>query len=283
MPRGKPEPMPCSWTSGSPPFAWLPGRKTRFSSRILQPAGSSDLPARRTQAGQKLESAWYRALHDAGSRQGTARVDLSFLWREIDELTAGSIMEVASKVGGSDRPRWVTLADHIDTVKAAAMTSAETLTYNDFHWTNLALSREAKPTSAVVFDYHLLGLGLRYSDYRNATGSLGPAAAAAFRATYGKTDPREKILDDLMAPLHSLVEAFRRPRFPSWGRSSLELAESGEIHHRFERVLDILREQLPGRCFRQPPGRTASCPAVEKPLALRRGQTPWAACPAFNP
>ena len=207
------------------------------ASRQLRLAREED--AGRAEVGVAL-AAWYRALHDAGSRLGTARVDLSFLWREIDELTAGSILEIASKVGGSDRSRWATLADHIDRVRAAAMTSAETLTYNDFHWTNLALSREAKPTSAVVFDYHLLGLGLRYSDYRNATGSLGPDAAAAFRSTYGKTDPRERILDDLMAPLYSLVEAFRRPRFPSWGKASLELAETGEIHRRFERVMEIL-------------------------------------------
>ena len=207
------------------------------ASRQIRLAREED--AGRAEVGVAL-AAWYRALHDAGSRLGTARVDLSFLWREIDELNAGSIMEVASKVGGSNRSRWATLANNIDRVKDAAKASSETLTYNDFHWTNLALSREEKSTSAVVFDYHLLGLGLRYSDYRNATGSLGPDAAAAFRSTYGETDPRERTLDDLMAPLYSLVEAFRRPRFPSWGRASLKLAEAGEIHRRFEKVLDIL-------------------------------------------
>ena len=195
--------------------------------------------AGRAEVGVAL-AVWYRALHDAGSRLGTARTDLSFLWREIDELTAGSILEVASKIGCPDRSRWVTLADNIDRVKAAAMTSAETLTYNDFHWTNLALSRETEPTMAVVFDYHLLGRGLRYSDCRNATGSLGPDAAAAFRSAYGETDPRERILDDLMAPLYALVEAFRRPQFPSWAKASLKLAETGEIHRRFDRVMEIL-------------------------------------------
>ena len=195
--------------------------------------------AGRTEVGTAL-AVWYRALHEAGSRLGKARADTSFLWREIDELNPGSILEVASRIGGSDRSGWATLADNIDRVKDAAMASAETLTYNDFHWTNLALSREAKPTRAVVFDYHLLGLGLRYSDCRNATGSLGPDAAAAFRSAYGETDPRERTLDDLMAPLYSLVEAFRRPRFPSWGKASLKLAETGEIHRRLDRVMEIL-------------------------------------------
>ena len=120
------------------------------------------------------------------------------------------------------------------------MTSDETLTFNDFHWTNLALSRNEKPIRAVVFDYHLLGLGLRYSDCRNVTGSLRPDAADAFWSAYGETDPEEKILDDLTAPLYVLVEAFRRPKFPSWAEQSLKLAKIGEIHSRFERVMEVL-------------------------------------------
>lgn len=206
-------------------------------SERLRLAGEDD--AGKAEVGVAI-AAWYRALHDAGSRFRTGRTEASFLWREIDELTAGSILKVASRVRGSDRSAWITLADNIDRVKNAAMSSAETLTCNDFHWTNLALSRDEKPVRAVVFDYHLLGLGLRYSDCRNVTGALGPDAAAAFRSAYGETDPGEKILDDLLAPLYALVEAFRRPRFPSWAEASLDLAETGEIHGRLDRVMEIL-------------------------------------------
>ncbi len=184
---------------------------------------------------------WYRNLHNAGS---TVRLGddprSSFLWREIDALTRASILEVATRVSESDSSKWFTLADNIESVRYAVMASEETLTYNDFHWTNLALSRDGKPIRAVVFDYHLLGLGMRYSDYRNVTGSLGPDAADAFRSSYGETDPREEVLDDLVAPLCALVEAFRRPGFPSWAKASLELVETGEIHDRFDRVIEIL-------------------------------------------
>ncbi|MCY3801844.1 MAG: phosphotransferase [Chloroflexi bacterium] len=183
---------------------------------------------------------WYRTLHRAGSRLQTNRIKPSLLWREIGELTTASVLEVASRVGGSDQSEWVTLADNIDGIKNAAIASGETLTHNDFHWTNLALTRNEKPIRAVVFDYHLLGLGLRYSDCRNVTGSLGPDAADAFWSAYGATDPREKILDDLTAPLYVLVEAFRRPKFPSWAEQSLKLAETGEIHNRFDRLMENL-------------------------------------------
>ncbi len=185
-------------------------------------------------------ASWYHALHRADWKSWTRHHGPSLVRREIDELTPDSILEVASRIRGPYQSRWVTLADNIDRIRNAAITSDETLTYNDFHWTNLALSRNAKPIRAVVFDYHLLGLGLRYSDCRNVTGSLGPVAADAFQSVYGETDPGEKVLDDLIAPLYALVEAFRRPRFPSWAEESLKLAESGEIHGRFERVKEVL-------------------------------------------
>ena len=164
----------------------------------------------------------------------------SFLRREVDVLTPASIQEVAARIGGSDSDRVVhTLAGNIDRIRNAVMDSDETLTYNDFHWTNLALSRHERPIRAAVFDYHLLGLGMRYSDCRNVTGSLGPDAADAFRSAYGETDRREKVLDELVAPLCALVEAFQRHRFPSWAVASLELAETGEIHSRLDRAIEV--------------------------------------------
>ena len=183
---------------------------------------------------------WYRTLHDVGSRFRMGQTETSFLRREIEELTPASILDVATKVGGSYQSKWIALADNIDRIKNAAMASAETLTYNDFHWTNLALSRDEKPMRAVVFDYHLLGMGLRYSDYRNVIGSLGPNAAVAFRSEFGETDPREKILDDLIAPLYTLIIAFQRSKFPSWAEPHLKLAKTGIIHNRFRQAMDIL-------------------------------------------
>lgn len=183
---------------------------------------------------------WYCTLHDAGSRFRISQSETTFLRREIEELTPATILNLASKIGGSNQSEWIILADNIDRIKNAAMASAETLTYNDFHWTNLALSRAVKPIEAIVFDYHLLGLGLRYSDYRNVLSSLGKNAAAAFRSEFGETDRRGKVLDDLMAPLYALVAAFRRHKFPSWAEAPLELVKTGEIHSRFEAVMEML-------------------------------------------
>ena len=193
-------------------------------SKDLKLARESDIE--RADVGVALAE-WYRKLHDSGSRihEGSSE-KTSFLWREIEELTPTAILDLAEMVG-SDRPKWVTLSHNIEQVKQAAMARSETLTYNDFHWTNLALSRSESRFRAVVFDYHLLGLGLRYSDCRNVTGSLSDRTADAFRAAYGETDPVEESLDSLLAPLYALVEAFKRPKFPSWAERSLKLATTG--------------------------------------------------------
>ena len=184
---------------------------------------------------------WYRSLHQAGSGLlADGRPLPSFLWREIDQLTPEAILDLGRQVQGQNRDRWVHLADSIEGIKDAAKSCDETLTYNDFHWTNLALTRDATDARAIVFDYHLLGVGLRCSDCRNVAGSLGSGARDAFIAAFGEVDEKERVLDSLLAPLYALVVAFQRPKFPSWGRESLELAESGQIHARVEQALDLM-------------------------------------------
>lgn len=58
----------------------------------------------------------------------------------------------------------------------------------------LAFSRELEPSvRAVVYDYHLLGIGLAYSDCRNVAGSLGERVQSAFWEAYGSVDEREAL------------------------------------------------------------------------------------------
>lgn len=124
---------------------------------------------------------WYRRLHAAGG-EFLARVDPvpGFLRREQDALDAEAVLHVSERLGLAGAAVWELVAESIGELKAAIRSLPATLTYNDFHWTNLALSRAETPDlRAVVFDYHLLGIATRYSDYRNATGVLrGPATGS---------------------------------------------------------------------------------------------------------
>jgi hypothetical protein len=96
------------------------------------------------------------------------------------------------------------------------------------------------PLRAVVFDYGLLGVGLRYSDCRNVVSSLGEGARDAFWAVCGPFSEREKTLDEAMAGLYSLSEAAKRSRLPGWMSSSVRKAEAGELEERIRHALAIL-------------------------------------------
>jgi len=128
---------------------------------------------------------WYLLLHARGGEVLTRSPEsVDFLDREVDELDSRSITETGEKLGLAKNRVWRLAAESIESLKAALRSLPQTLNYNDFHWPNLALSREGA-AQAVVYDYHLLGIGPRYSDCRNVAGSLGQRARAAFWEAYG--------------------------------------------------------------------------------------------------
>jgi len=184
---------------------------------------------------------WYLSLHEAGRKLLRApNTAPQFLHREIDLLQPAGVLAIGRALGLESHPVWSFAAEHIDRLKEAMLSMPETLNYNDFHWSNLALSRApASRLEAIVFDYHLLGIGLAYSDCRNATGSLGKNARAAFWETYGTTDLREAALDAPAATLVTLHEALRRPVLPDWAWASVRRAESGELERDFRLALEI--------------------------------------------
>jgi hypothetical protein len=176
---------------------------------------------------------WYLALHSAGRKllADSARVP-GFLHREVDALSAETIIETGGRLELADNPVWRLAADHIESIKQAMRSLPETLNYSDFHWTNLALSRDEVSLRAIVFDYHLLGIGLRCSDCRNVAGSLKERAALAFWETYGPVDEPTSVL-------YALLVASRRSRFPDWARGCLQSVENGELERSLRRILEI--------------------------------------------
>ncbi|MBI2941887.1 MAG: hypothetical protein HYY04_15770 [Chloroflexi bacterium] len=187
-------------------------------------------------------AAWYRALHAAGR---AALADPAgtpdFLTRQADALDPDSILEIGRRLGLAADPVWGLAADHIEALRCAMRSLSETFTYNDFHWTNLALSRQrGTAVQAIVYDYHLLGIGLAYSDCRNVAGSLGPKARATFWEAYGPVDEREAILDKPIAALYVLGVALQRPRLPAWAEESLEMVRGGELENDLRRAVEML-------------------------------------------
>ena len=183
---------------------------------------------------------WYRCLHDAGERLvSEGKVLPTFLTREVDALDARSIMLMGERLGLAGNPVWSLGAEHIEILKEAMRSFPRTLNYNDFHWTNLALSRR-RPLRAVVFDYHLLGIGPAYCDVRNVKGSLDGSAAGAFVAAYGAYDERVEVLDAPLSVLSALLVASRLDELPRWAAELVKIAASGELESRLGTAIDSL-------------------------------------------
>ncbi|MFP4345289.1 MAG: hypothetical protein ACLFU8_11395 [Anaerolineales bacterium] len=184
---------------------------------------------------------WYRTFHAAGDTLPAREEPPDFLNREIDALTPESILATGEALGLAELPVWKRAAREIEGLKAAVDELGVTLNYNDFYWTNLALSRREIPLQAIVFDYHLLGLGLRYSDCRNVTVSLEGNAVGAFWEVYGGADPREVLLDRPLATLFNLQEAARLPKFPRWAEESRQRVVNGELRRELAAAIEVAR------------------------------------------
>jgi hypothetical protein len=120
---------------------------------------------------------------------------------------------------------------------------SSTFNYQDFDWTNLALSR-SDPVAAVVFDYDRLGIGMRYSDCRNVESALGPAAKEAFRQRYGKYDEREMAIDLPLASVYALAVASRQQSWPKWAEESRRHALNGGLKRDLERAVAVAQEVM---------------------------------------
>ena len=184
---------------------------------------------------------WYRKLHQAGYEMMADGGAPDWLGYECEALNPESILAIGDKLGLADLGVWRLCADHIEPIKQATRSEPATLNYTDFHWTNLALTREP-PLQAVVFDYHMLGIGMAYSDLRNALGSLPGPPGEAFRQAYGPlADPeRQTILDEPVATLYALHEALKRPRLPRWAKGLIEIATDGRLETHFRKALELI-------------------------------------------
>lgn len=171
---------------------------------------------------------WYKKLHEHGRGAAT-----DSMYDESDLFTLENIRILPEFTNLPHHPVWNVLESHFDTIRAIAGRLSKTITYNDFYWTNLAVSKDGR--EALMFDYDLMGRGYVYSDIRNVTVSLCADAAEAFLAEYGPFDPLERAIDDVISPLITLILASRRDKFPSWAVESLK--DLLELPNRIETLL----------------------------------------------
>ncbi|MGB4403650.1 MAG: hypothetical protein WBJ96_03410, partial [Limnochordia bacterium] len=175
----------------------------------------------------------YKTLHQNGRDYANTHP----MFDECDTITAENINKIKEKTGTDGLPVCTLIEDNLDKICSAAIRLPRTLNYNDFYYTNLVVARD--DSSALVFDYNLLGKGYVYSDIRNVCCSLGSDdARKAFLTEYGNYDESEKLVDDVVNSLYSLYVACQRESFPNWANDLLDKVKDGTLFTAVKKLLE---------------------------------------------
>ena len=178
---------------------------------------------------------WYIKLHKEGTKYIAKKG--SKLYREIDVITKDNIELIRNKSNTEDNEVWDLIINNLDLIFKKIKDLGETITYNDFYFTNLIVSNDKG--QAIMFDYNLLGIGFKYSDIRNVCSSLSTEAGKAFIEEYGQINEAEQVIDEGTAILVNLIFAYQRPEFPKWAKDSLESIHNGELQNAINKIIEL--------------------------------------------
>ena len=199
---------------------------------------------------------WYFQLHEAGEKADG--LDEMYSENAICPEDVRLMMKKLPRTEELGRYVLERLGDFSRLIRARE----NTLTYNDFCYTNLIVRRDR--TQAMMFDYNLMGRGYRYADFRNIDSSVSTEAFGAFEEEYGRLyrekhgrafmHPEEEArLDKFLSDFAGLMGALKRERFPGWAEEMKEAAESGLLLRYAKglmgdmRLIDEVRSYIP-RC-----------------------------------
>lgn len=177
---------------------------------------------------------WYKQLHSRG--YGYVYQHGESMYDEADFFTLENIACIKEKTGTLNLPAWVMLEQNYAAINDLLRKARRTITYNDFYYTNMVVAKDK--SSALMFDYNLLGKGYAYTDVRNVLSALSEKAGKAFLDEYSEFDPVEKALDDVVSVVVTLYLACLRDEFPWWARALLDEMDTTFIK-KIERLQSI--------------------------------------------
>lgn len=168
-------------------------------------------------------ASWYKRLHTKG--KAFLAENKMELYDENDVISPENIAFIKARTHTAHSPVWAELEKNWDTLCSLIKKADKTLTYNDFHYSNLIVAKDK--SSAYMFDYNLLGKGCAYADIRNVTHSFTDADRERFISEYGGYQELEKRIDDVASVLVTLYFACKRDTFPKWAKASLQEIKNG--------------------------------------------------------
>lgn len=180
---------------------------------------------------------WYKQLHRCGYDDVETHGNGLYDYDESDAFTLENIAIVKERTGTQSAPAWRKIEQYFPEISAALRRVRKTVTYNDFFYTNMAVARDR--SSALMFDYNLLGKGYAYADLRNVTTSLPKQSGKAFLEEYGRYDPVEAALDEVVSVVCGLYTACQRKAFPNWANDLLH-AVNTTLPQKVEKLRNLL-------------------------------------------
>lgn len=181
---------------------------------------------------------WYLKLHHEGSKYLSKKKSSFKFYRETDIITQENLKLIRQRSNTEDNNVWKLIENNFESILKYINNLEETLVYNDFYYTNLAVAKDKK--QALMFDYNFLGIGYRYSDIRNVCSSLSEEASEVFKKEYGYINEKEVIVDSVLTILQELILAYKKPIFPKWGEESIKKIKDGTLERNIQRLLSLI-------------------------------------------
>lgn len=182
---------------------------------------------------------WYKDLHEKGKEY--VKLNGRNMYMETDCITYENIQLIKQKTDTADNPVWKLVEGKLGYLLEIIDKTEKTLTYNDFYYTNMAVS---KAHGAFMFDYNLLGKGYVVADIKNVTCQLSEDAKEAFLKGYGLFNNganydylKEELMHEVAGNLVALCFACQREVFPDWGYEEVEAVKNGVLKENIEKLI----------------------------------------------
>ncbi|MBR0138634.1 MAG: hypothetical protein IJM15_09510, partial [Erysipelotrichaceae bacterium] len=159
---------------------------------------------------------WYKTLHTNGS--GYVLKHGEGMYEEWDCLTLENIRSIKEHFSLEDSQGLKMFEENFPFIREMLDKAPTTLTYNDFYYTNMIVSKDE--SEALMFDYDLLGKGCYVSDLRNVLYWFSEEDRKLFFSVYGQPDKKLFLLDEICSPIVSLYSAMERNIFPDWAKEA---------------------------------------------------------------
>ncbi len=179
---------------------------------------------------------YYKNLHSKGRDYLKKNKEVSF-YSEINSITNENINILKDKTKYLKEEFYKNLKQLILKIEPYYKNN-KLITYNDFHYVNLIVSKDLK--EVFMFDYNLVGEGLRYFDLSNVLCSLNENMKEVFIKEYGEYSYLEYEINSVLSHIIALTQAFKREVFPKWAEESLDELLSDRLEKKLYKLLNII-------------------------------------------